>query len=236
MPFLTNDPLPQCLQHNSATGGLLGRDHARGCRRYLLKVKCLENFRTTYFCAAIDCYKVLCDPRQYFLASMGWIGRYVRKDKSNQRLAGARSFAPRTRDVPQPLQQLLEEALGRLGAAPALHQDVEHRAVLVDRPPEVVDLAADADEDLVQVPLVTRPRPPLLERVGERPPEAQGPSADALVAHDDAALGQDRLDLAQAQAEAVVEPHGVADDLGREAEAAVRVGRRPHVRHPAMPL
>src|SRR4051812_34862092 len=41
MPFLTNDPLPQCLQHNSATGGLLGRDHARGCRRYLLKVKCL---------------------------------------------------------------------------------------------------------------------------------------------------------------------------------------------------
>src|SRR3954454_23079079 len=42
MPFLTNDPLPQCLQHNSATGGLLGRDHARGCRRYLLKVKCLR--------------------------------------------------------------------------------------------------------------------------------------------------------------------------------------------------
>src|SRR3954452_19573644 len=100
MPFLTNDPLPQCLQHNSATGGLLGRDHARGCRRYLLKVKCLENFRTTYFCAAIDCYKVLCDPRQYFLASMGWIGRYVRKDKSNQRLAGARSFAPRTPNGP----------------------------------------------------------------------------------------------------------------------------------------
>src|SRR3954452_7182672 len=46
-----------------------------------------------------------------------------------------------TRDVLQPLQQLLEEAPGRLGVAPALHQDVEHGAVLVDRPPEVVDLA-----------------------------------------------------------------------------------------------
>src|SRR3954471_10775926 len=96
MPFLMNVPLPQCLQHSSATRCLLARDHDRGCMRHLLEVKCLENFRTTYFCAAIDCYKVLCDPRQYFLASMGWIGRYVRKDKSNQRLAGARSFAPRT--------------------------------------------------------------------------------------------------------------------------------------------
>jgi hypothetical protein len=34
------------------------------------------------------------------------------------------------------------------------------------------------------------------------------------MADDDAALGADRLDLAQAQAEAVVEPHGAADDLG----------------------
>src|SRR4051794_5992852 len=141
-----------------------------------------------------------------------------------------------TREILRALQQLLEEALGRLGAAPALDQDVEHDAVLVDRPPEVVALAADADEDLAQVTLVPPPRPALLERVGEHPPEAQAPGADALVAHHHATFGQDRLDLAQAQAEAVVEPYGVADDLGREAEAAVRVGGRPHARHPATPL
>src|SRR5690348_2923627 len=96
--------------------------------------------------------------------------------------------------------------------------------------------APDPDEDLVQVPLVARPRPALLERVGEGATEPKAPGPNALVAHDDAALGQDRLDLTQAQAEAVVEPHGVADDLGREAEAAVRVGRRPHARPPATPL
>src|SRR3954451_3437330 len=41
MPFLTNVPLPQCLQHSSATRCLLARDHDRGCTRYLLEVKCL---------------------------------------------------------------------------------------------------------------------------------------------------------------------------------------------------
>src|SRR3954468_19541271 len=86
-----------------------------------------------------------------------------------------------TRHVPQAFQQLPEKALGRFGAAPALHQDVEHGAVLVDRPPEVAELAPDPDEDLVQVPLVARTRPALLERVGEGATEAQAPGADALV-------------------------------------------------------
>src|SRR4051812_48210675 len=44
MPFLTNVPLPQCLQHSSATRCLLARDHDRGCTRYLLEVKCLRWF------------------------------------------------------------------------------------------------------------------------------------------------------------------------------------------------
>src|SRR3954452_23241305 len=43
MPFLTNVPLPQCLQHSSATRCLLARDHDRGCMRHLLEVKCLKS-------------------------------------------------------------------------------------------------------------------------------------------------------------------------------------------------
>ena len=39
------------------------------------------------------------------------------------------------RGIPQALQHFPEEALGRLGVASALDQDVEHGAVLVDRPP-----------------------------------------------------------------------------------------------------
>src|SRR3954452_14284258 len=45
MPFLTNVPLPQCLQHSSATRRLLTLDHGRGCTRYLLEVKCLPMVR-----------------------------------------------------------------------------------------------------------------------------------------------------------------------------------------------
>ena len=129
--------------------------------------------------------------------------------------------------VLQPVQQSLEEPLRRRCIASALHQNIQHDPVLVHRTPQVMQHAVDPDEDLVQVPLVARPGPAALERGGKRPAEAQAPGADALVADHYAALGQDRLDLAQAQAEAVVEPYGVGDDLGREAEAAARLRLPP---------
>jgi hypothetical protein len=63
-----------------------------------------------------------------------------------------------TGNVLQPLQQFLEEPLGRLRVAPTLHQDVEHGAVLVDRPPQIVLFAADAEEHFIQMPFVAWPR------------------------------------------------------------------------------
>ena len=47
------------------------------------------------------------------------------------------------------LQQLAQEALGRVLIAAALHQHVEHDAVLVDRPPQPVLLAGNGDHDLI---------------------------------------------------------------------------------------
>src|SRR6188474_1490784 len=58
------------------------------------------------------------------------------------------------RHILQALQQLLEEALGGFAIAPALHQDVEHDAVLIHRTPEIMQLALDAHEHLIHVPLV----------------------------------------------------------------------------------
>jgi len=119
----------------------------------------------------------------------------------------------------------------------ALHrlcEAVEHDPVSVHRAPEGVQLAADADEHLTQAPLVTRLGPAPLRRVGEPPAEAQAPLTDALVADHHAAGGQDQLGIAQAQAEAVIEPDRVLDHLGREAEATVGVGERRHARHAAM--
>ena len=55
--------------------------------------------------------------------------------------------------VPKILQQVLEEALGRTGIAPALHQNVEHDAVLVHRTPKVVQLAI-GPAPLLRTPLI----------------------------------------------------------------------------------
>jgi hypothetical protein len=56
-------------------------------------------------------------------------------------------------------QQALEEALGRGGVPAVLYHDVEHHAVLVGRAPKVKLDAVDPEEDLVEVPNVSRLRP-----------------------------------------------------------------------------
>ena len=128
-----------------------------------------------------------------------------------------------------PPQQLSEQALGGPLVAPALHQDVEHRAVLVHRAPEPVLHARDRHRDLIEVPLVTGPRQTAPDLIGEGLAELQAPLPHGLVAHADAASGQQLVDVAQAQREPKVKPHGMADDLGREAVAGVAgAGRRRH--------
>lgn len=73
----------------------------------------------------------------------------------------------------------------------------------------------------------------LAERVfsvgGEIGSEPEAPLSDAFVDGAGAALSQDQLHVAQAQAEYVVQLDSAADDLGREAIAAVRdrIGRHP---------
>ena len=94
--------------------------------------------------------------------------------------------------------------------------------MLVHRAPEVEQLAVDLQEDLVQVPGVARLRPSPTQPAGELAAELQAPLPDALVADDDAPLGEDQLDVSEAQAEEVLQPDSVADDLGRE--AVPRVG------------
>src|SRR6266540_4540359 len=67
----------------------------------------------------------------------------------------------------------------------------------------------------------------------------RAPRSDRLVRDGYAPIGQELLDIAQAQAEAEVEPHGVADDFGRVAIAgmtAARIERRLTRRHPTRHL
>jgi hypothetical protein len=60
-------------------------------------------------------------------------------------------------------QQLAEEARGRTPITPWLEQDIDHVAVLVDGPPEILLAPVDVHEQFVQVPRVAQaslPAPP----------------------------------------------------------------------------
>src|SRR5713226_1298600 len=72
-------------------------------------------------------------------------------------------------------QQLPEEARGGTPIAPGLHEDVDHVAVFVDRPPEIMLLALDIDEQFVQVPRVTHRPAASPQRWRIRRPEGPTP-------------------------------------------------------------
>ena len=82
-----------------------------------------------------------------------------------QEVAPCDAVAPRAvgdeapRLEPQPSQQPLGEALCRRAISPVLHQEVQHRPVLIDRAPKVVRDAVDAGGDFLDGPDVTRLRP-----------------------------------------------------------------------------
>jgi hypothetical protein len=65
------------------------------------------------------------------------------------------------------------------------------------------------------VPNVARLRSPTAQPTGELGTELQAPVPNALMGRYDAAFGQDQLHVTQAQAEDVIQPHGMVDDLGR---------------------
>ena len=74
--------------------------------------------------------------------------------------------------VAQALQQLAEEALGRLCAPAALDQHVEHVehvSMLINRSPQIMEFAPDANEHLVQKPFVAGLRSAPFECLGVPP-------------------------------------------------------------------
>src|SRR5256885_8387946 len=131
--------------------------------------------------------------------------------------------------APLLLEELAEQAFSGLLVTPALDENIENEPVLVDGTPEPMLLPGDADDDLVEVPLVATARGALTNAVGEFPAEFKAPLPDRLVRHRNAAGGQHLFDHAQAQRKPKIEPYRVADDLRRLAMAGVnRIARRRH--------
>jgi len=69
-------------------------------------------------------------------------------------------------DILTAFEELTEEFLRSLLVPPPLHQDVEHHAIMIDRPPEIVPLLIDRDEYFIQVPFVAWTRPATMQGIG----------------------------------------------------------------------
>jgi len=114
-----------------------------------------------------------------------------------------------------------ERTASRLSHPALLRQNVEHFTALIDRAPEVDELAVDLAEDLIQVPSVSGATPWAPKPAGILCSKGQTPKPDGLVRDIHAPLEHHLLNIAKAQAETKVEPHTVGNDLAREAIAAV---------------
>jgi len=99
---------------------------------------------------------------------------------------------------------------------------------VVDSSPKIVPLAADFDEDLIQVPLPLRApthrfRSAFPDFVGEVGAKSVDPQANAFVANIYAALVKKVLDISKREREPDIHQHGELDNLWRGFEVAKRV-------------
>src|SRR6266853_3178678 len=117
------------------------------------------------------------------------------------------------------LEQLAHEPPGRVPVAAALHQYVEHRTVLVYRAPQPVLLAVDGDHHLIEVPLIASGQRGRADAPGDTQAELHRPASHRLVSEFNATSRQQLLDHTQAQRKTVIQPHRVADYVGRKSVA-----------------
>jgi hypothetical protein len=124
-----------------------------------------------------------------------------------------------------------KEAFGGSLVSMARDQDVEDVAILIDRSPKIMALAADRDEQLVHMPDVAEPTllPPQGTSICWSKLPAPGPNR--FVRHRDATFGKEIFNIAKAEREAMIQPNGVADDLRRKPVAAIQGFHRSIVAH-----
>ena len=112
--------------------------------------------------------------------------------------------------------QSAQESLACTLIAARLQQNVDHVTVLVDGTPEILQLAVDSKEDLVQMPVVAESALAPLQFPDILCAKLLTPQPNGFIGYEDAAFRQKILDVSEAQAETMVGPDPITDDLGRE--------------------
>ena len=115
------------------------------------------------------------------------------------------------------LQELSKESPRRTPVPTRLDEEIDQVTVLIHRAPQILPLAVDRDEHFVQEPRIAESTLSALQPPGVIGAELPAPLPNGFVRHDEASLGQEILDIPEAQAVSVIQPDGVADDVRRKA-------------------
>ena len=129
-----------------------------------------------------------------------------------------------TRRIAQVVHELAEKALRSMSIAATLHQDIKSKTVLIDGTPKIMMPAFDRENDFIKNPFVAALRLLSAYDVCKILPESKRPLAYSFIGDDDAARSEHFFDIAETQRKTKIHPDGMADNLGRIAEAAVNIG------------
>jgi hypothetical protein len=91
---------------------------------------------------------------------------------------------------------------------------VEHHAFLIHCAPKIVLYTLDPDEHLVQMPLISKPWPSVAQAVDKALAKFLAPAPHRLIGDDNTTFGEEQLDISQAEAEHMVQPNSMTEDLG----------------------
>lgn len=80
-------------------------------------------------------------------------------------------------------------------------QNIDNVPILINRPPQVVELAPDRDEQLIYVPDITQSSLFPAQRSSIGRPKLEAPVPDGFVRDGNAALGEEFFDITEAQGE-----------------------------------
>lgn len=111
------------------------------------------------------------------------------------------------------LQELAKESSRRTPVPAGLDEDIDHIAILIHSPPEILALTIDTDEHFVQEPGVAETTLTTFQSAGVLGSKLDRPLPNRFISHVHAALSEQVFDLPKAQTESKVEPDSVADDL-----------------------
>jgi hypothetical protein len=119
-------------------------------------------------------------------------------------------------------QKFAYETLGSLGIAAFLHQNLQHKAILINGTPQKMLLALDRDNHFIQVPFVTKSRGTPTDRVGIGAAELLSPFPHRFVGDDDPSVSKHIFDHAKTEWKAIIQPHCLSDDLSGETMTVIK--------------